>query len=123
MDLYHVWCNLKPGVDDLAFAADVAAWLDHLKAEGRLASYRITRRKLGLGPDCLPEWWIQIECRDLAQLDQAFQAAAARSGATEALHARVYAAVQDTRFALYRDFPDPGRVRDNDSEAEHEPRE
>lgn len=50
MDLYHVWCDLKPGVDDLDFAARVAAYLDHLRAEGRIAGWRLTRRKLGLAP-------------------------------------------------------------------------
>jgi hypothetical protein len=44
VDIYHVWFNLKDGVRDTESAG---TYLDHLKAEGALAGYRITRRKLG----------------------------------------------------------------------------
>ena len=50
MDIYHVWCNLKQGVGDTEFTDVATAYFDHLKAEDRLTGYRITRRKLGLGP-------------------------------------------------------------------------
>ncbi|MBI4082094.1 MAG: hypothetical protein HY423_05730 [Candidatus Lambdaproteobacteria bacterium] len=110
MDTYHIWCNLQPGVGDLEFAGDVAAYLDHLRDAGLIACHRLTRRKLGLGPSHLGEFHIAIDVIDLAQLERAFQQVAARQGETERLHARVYGAVRDVTFALYRDFPDPVRT-------------
>jgi hypothetical protein len=109
MDYYHIWCDLKPDESDLAFSDNLARYLGGLQAEGRIADYRLTRRKLGLAPDGFGEFHVVIETRDLAQLDAAFREVAARSGGTEARHAAVYRAVTNLRFALYRDFPDPER--------------
>lgn len=30
VDIYHIWCELKPGVWDLDFVSAVWAWLDHM---------------------------------------------------------------------------------------------
>ncbi len=109
MDYYHIWCNIIDGTKDLEFSGAVHAYLDHLKGEGCLEDYIVTRRKLGLGPEALGEFHITIRCRDLAQLDRAFNAAAGRTGEVERLHHAVYSAVKDVTFALYRDFPDPVR--------------
>ena len=109
MNIYHIWCDLKPGTGDLDFCQDVSAYLDHLKAAGRIEGYRITRRKLGLGPSHLPEFHLMLEVEGLAQLDEAFKVVSSRSDPTESLHFGVNSLVQDVSFALYRDFPDPGR--------------
>ncbi len=109
MNLYEIWCDLKPGMSDLAFAERTAAWLDRLKAEGAIEGWRLTRRKLGLGPPGIGEFHITIEVRDLAQLDQAFHLAATRAEPYELLHHCVNHMVENARFALYRDFPDPVR--------------
>ena len=45
MDLYHIWCNLKPGVSDLEFAESVGGYLGELQREERIAAFRVTRRK------------------------------------------------------------------------------
>ena len=79
MDIYHVWFDLKPGTDERAFAKALPAFLDHMKSDGRIESWRMMRCKLGLRPDDVREFHIMIETRDLAQLDTAFRAAAARS--------------------------------------------
>jgi hypothetical protein len=109
MDLYNIWCDLKPGVSDLAFTVSVREYLDGLRAAGRLAGYRITRRKLGLGLPELPEWHLVLEFTGLAQLDAAFTAVSARADPVEGLHHAVNDKVSRVRFALYRDFPDPQR--------------
>jgi hypothetical protein len=106
MDVYHIWCDLKDGREDRAFAAAVAAYLDHHRAGGRIESWRLLRRKLGLGPDGMGEFHILIETKDLTQLEKAFRAAAERSGEVEKLHAAVYSRVTNARFGLARDFPD-----------------
>ncbi len=109
MDIYHIWCDLKAGEDDWAFAQHVRAFLDHLKAEGRLSGYRVTRCKLGLRPDGMGEFHIMVETSDLAQLDAAFRQVAGRDGNTEVLHHAVNSRATGLRFALYRDFPDAVR--------------
>ena len=115
MDLYHIWFDLRPGVSDVEFAERVGAYLGALEREGRIASHRLCRRKLGLGPAELGEFHIVIETRDLAQLDTAFQRVSSRTGPLEALHAAVNQSVRGVRFALYRDFPDPQRERGDEA--------
>ena len=114
MDLYHIWCNLQPGVSDVGFADGVGSYLGTLQRADRIASFRVTRRKLGLGPAGLGEFHIVVEIRDLAQLDEAFREVSTRAGVVEELHAMVNQAARDLTFALYRDFPDPHRERGNE---------
>jgi hypothetical protein len=109
MNIYHVWCDLKPGVSDLTFTENVNAWLGHLKEHGLIEGFRLTRRKLGLAPPGLGEFHLMIEVRGLAQLDTAFQHAAGRREPAEGLHFGVNSLVTNATFALYRDFPDPER--------------
>lgn len=109
MDIYHIWCSLKDGVRDLEFVQAARAYLDHLKRNQRIAGYRITRRKLGLGPPALPEFHIMLEFEDLAQLDRAFHQVSVRADPVEGLHQAVNSKVSHVTFALYRDFPDPHR--------------
>lgn len=109
MNLYDIWCDLKPGIGDLDFAAKCAAYMEHLKQQGLIESWRLTRRKLGLGPATLGEFHISIELRDLAQLDAAFDRVSARRDPVEGFHFGLNSLVTNATFALYRDFPDPGR--------------
>ena len=110
VDAYHVWFNLKDGVRDIEFAARARGYLAHLQAEGLIAGYRLTRRKLGLGPPQLPEWHIVIDFVNMAQMDDAFGRVSSRADPIEGFHHAVNSQVHDAVFALYRDFPDPGRV-------------
>jgi hypothetical protein len=109
MDIYHVWCDLKPGIGDIAFSEKVAQYMGHLKDQGLIQGWRLTRRKLGLGLSTLGEFHLTIEVRDLAQLDQAFVRASGRREPAEGFHFAVNSLVQNAQFALYRDFPDAHR--------------
>jgi hypothetical protein len=111
MDIYHVWCDLKPGASDIAFSDQVGDYLGRLAEQGLIAGWRLTRRKLGLAPRDLGEFHIMIEIQGLAQLDTAFAAVAARRNPVEELHFAVNSMVSSAAFALYRDFPDPLRQR------------
>ena len=111
MDIYHAWCDLKPGVTDIRFCDQVTAYLGHLRQRGLIESWRLTRRKLGLGQPGLGEFHLMIETRDLAQLDAAFTHVAGRAEPVEGFHFGVNSLVENARFALYRDFPDPFRTR------------
>lgn len=111
MDVYHIWCNLKPGVRDTEFVEALRVYLDHLRRDGRLVHYRITRAKLGFKPPQLREFHITLDFHDLTQMQSAFDHVSARADPVETLHHAVNSKVQDVYFALYRDFPDETRVR------------
>ena len=98
-------------MNDIAFSENASKYLAHLRAKGMIESWRITRRKLGLAPSEFGEFHLMIEIKDLAQLDQAFDHVAERSEPTEGIHFGLNSLVQNVRFALYRDFPDPQRQR------------
>ena len=111
MDYYNIYCTLKPGVADTDFTDGLANYLGKLQEDGRIAGWRVTRRKLGLAHPNLPEWHIVVETEDMAQLDRAFQAAASRAEPYEGFHHAVNSKVESVFFGLYRDFPDPVRQR------------
>ncbi|MBB84114.1 MAG: hypothetical protein CL931_09940 [Deltaproteobacteria bacterium] len=111
MDVYHIWCDLQLGSSDVEFADAVRAYLGRLAEDGRIAGHRLTRRKLGLGPRTLGEFQIEIDVEELAQLDRAFGEVSRREAPIESLHHAVNRHAARVEFALYRDFPDPGRVR------------
>ncbi len=111
MTIYHIWCNLKDGIKDVEFADAAGRYLDHLQEQGQVHGYRITRRKLGLGPSHLPEFHITLDFVDMAQMDAAFNNVSSRSDPVESFHHAVNSKVCDLFFALYRDFPDETRVR------------
>jgi hypothetical protein len=111
MDIYHVWCDLKPGTGDVAFSEAIARYMGRLEDDGVIAGWRLTRRKLGLGPSHLGEFHLMIEVRDLHQLEDAFQRVSARTEPVEGVHFGVNSLVVNAQFALYRDFPDPHRQR------------
>lgn len=112
MDIYHIWCDLKPGVMDTDFSDAVTAFLEDMKSRSALEHWRMTRRKLGLGGP--GEFHLMLEFNSLAQLDEAFGHAASRSDPVESLHVAVNSLVTNISFALYRDFPDEVRVRGNE---------
>lgn len=109
MNHYHIWANLKDISRDLEFCTSVKAYLGHLKQLDLINGFSIARRKFGFGPPELGEFHIEIEVRDLSQLDSAFRIVATRSGEIEKLHHAVYSAVSEFKSALYRDYPDPER--------------
>lgn len=111
MNVYNVWCDLKPGVHDLDFAEKIAAYMTHLREQGLIEGWRLTRRKLGLGVPEIGEFHIAIEVKDMRQLEAAFERVATRREPVEGFHFGVNSLVTNLRFALYRDFPDGVRHR------------
>jgi hypothetical protein len=111
MDLYHIWCDLKPGVSDITFSEKVAAYLGRLKDDGLIESWRLTRRKLGLSSHPGGEFHIIVETRNMAQLEDAFVRVSGRREPIEGFHHGVNSLAQNLSFALYRDFPDSHRHR------------
>lgn len=109
MDIYHIWCDLKPGQKDTEFVQHLTEYFEHLKQEATLSGYRITRKKLGLAPIDLLEFHIMLDFDNLSALDATFNHVASRRDPVETFHHAVNGRVSNVRFALYRDFPDPVR--------------
>ena len=109
MDVYQISVDLKPGVRDNQFVAALDGYLGHLKTDGKIESWRLLRRKLGLGLPTLGEFQILIETRDLAQLDAAFTSVSRRDEPVEGAHYGVNSLVANFQAGLYRDFPDAHR--------------
>jgi hypothetical protein len=109
MDFYHAFFDLKPGTKDLELARAVTRYMEHLKTQGLIEGWRLTRRKLGLGPRELGEFHVVMETRNMAQLEEAFAHVASRREPVESAHFDVNSKAQNLVFALYRDFPDPVR--------------
>lgn len=109
MDIYHIYCDLKPGVSDLGFVENLQAYFGYLRGQGLIEGARITRAKLGFGLKGMGDWHIMLEVQNLAQLEAAFQQVASRRDPVEGLHFGVNSMVANPSFALTRDFPDPVR--------------
>lgn len=109
MDYYHAFFDLKPGTGDLDFARNLACYMGYLKDEGLIEGWRLTRRKLGLGPRELGEFHCVMETKNLEQLERAFGRVSTRAEPVESLHFEVNRYAVNLTFALYRDFPDPQR--------------
>jgi hypothetical protein len=92
---------------DTEVAESASAYLNHLKGEGAVTSYRITRRKLGLALPQLPQRHITLDFENMAQMDGAFSRVSSRADPVESFHHAVNSKVQDIFLALFRDFPIP----------------
>ncbi len=109
MNLYSCSIDLKDDAKALAFANAVDHWMEYLRDQGVIESWRLLRRKLNLASDCTRDFLLEIELRDLAQLDQAFRILGRHDEQVAMLYRAVNTLVADARFALYRPFPDPER--------------
>jgi hypothetical protein len=92
------------------FVAGVRTYLERLRQDRQLHTYRITRCKLGFRPPQLREFHITLEFEHMTQMQAAFDSVSSRTDPVESLHHAVNSKVQDVFFALYRDFPDATRV-------------
>ena len=107
MDIYHIWADKDGDITDLEFVNNMKAFLEYLKSEGKMESYRITRCKMGFRSMDIPEWHIMMEFRNMAQMDSAFERVAPLEGELETKHRSFNQFVADNiQHALYRDWPD-----------------
>ena len=107
MDIYHIWADKEGDISDTEFVNNMRAFLEHLKSEGKMESYRITRCKMGFRSLDIPEWHIMMEFKNMAQMDSAFERVAPLEGELETKHRSFNHFVADNiQHALYRDWPD-----------------
>jgi hypothetical protein len=107
VNVYEISVDLRPGVRDVELVSALSAYLDPLRDDGKIESWRLLRCKLGLGAGA--EFKILIETKNLAQLDEAFTLVSTRDDPTGSRHHAVNSLVTNFGAALYRDFPDPHR--------------
>ena len=108
MDIYTIWADKAEGITDTEWVANMRRFFDHLVAEGRMVSYRITRCKMGFRSIAdMPEWMILMEFQDMAQMERAFQRVARKEGELESKHQSFNQFVgSNIQHALFRDWPD-----------------
>jgi hypothetical protein len=107
-DLYTIWANKEGDISDLDFVENMRGFLQHLVDEGKMVSFRITRCKMGFRSVAdMPEWFIIMEFKDMAQIDAAFRRVAPLEGELEDKHRSFNQFVAgDIQHALWRDYPD-----------------
>jgi hypothetical protein len=108
MNYYHIWANHKDGVDARTFASKMKIFLDQLVDMKKMASYKLTRMKLGFRSIDLPEFHIVMEFETMQQLDDAMTAILENQSNIDDVHVAFNQLVDgDTiQHALYRDYPD-----------------
>lgn len=106
-DIYHIWADKKGDLTDHEWVDAMKRFLNKLVSDGKMNTYRITRCKLGFrSVTDMPEWLIQMEFDNLAQLDDAFNKVAKKQGALEKDHQGFNQFVADNiQHALFSDWP------------------
>ena len=109
MNLYHCLIDLKEDAKALSFAHALSEWMAHLQAAGTIGQWRLLRRKLNLASGGHRDFLLEIELRDMAQLDAAFRHTGQENDEVAALYRAVHSHIEAADFGLYRPFPDPER--------------
>ena len=110
MNLYHCQIDLHHEAKALAFASALDKWLGYLKDRDVVLDWRLLRRKLHLANDNCRDFLIEIEFRDMVQLDAAFKVLGEHDEEVERLYANVTSLIANQEVGLYRPFPDPERA-------------
>jgi hypothetical protein len=108
MDIYTIWADKQGDITDLEWVTNMRGFFDHLVAEDRMVTYRITRCKMGFRSIAdMPEWMILMEFQNMAQMDMAFSRVAPLEGELEDKHRSFNQFVSgNIQHALFRDWPD-----------------
>jgi len=108
MDLYTIWADKQGDITDIDWVNGMRKFFDHLIAENKMISYRITRCKMGFRSIAdMPEFMIIMEFTDMAQMELAFKRVAKKEGELEEKHQSFNQSVSgNIQHALFRDWPD-----------------
>jgi len=108
MDVYTIYADHHKDIDAIEFCRLMRKFLDKMQDMGRIESHRITRMKLGFRSMDLPEFRIDMEFKNMQQLDDAMTSVVRNEEMIEGEHVGFNHLVDsDTiQHFLYRDFPD-----------------
>ena len=71
MDIYTIYADHNENTDAHTFVRLMSKFMDKMVEMGRMETYRITRMKLGFRSMDLPEFRIDMEFKNMQQLDDA----------------------------------------------------
>lgn len=108
MDVYTIYADHTEDTNAHTFAKLMDKFLSKMVAMGKMESYRITRMKLGFRSMDLPEFRIDMEFRNMQQLDDAMTGIIHNEANIEDEHVGFnhLVDVETIQHFLYRDFPD-----------------
>jgi hypothetical protein len=107
MNLYHCLIDLRPEARALAFSQACANWMEHLRAQGLVTSWRLMRRKFGLASGPHSDFLLEIEIPGLATLDAAFSQLALADDDATRRYDQMHGMIARAEVGLYRPYPDP----------------
>ena len=107
MNIYTIYADHKDNITAHDFVTKMSLFLDKLVQHGKMATYRITRMKLGFRSMDLPEFRIDMEFDSLQALDDAMTITVTDKD-VDRVHVgfNQYVDVDTIQHFLYRDFPD-----------------
>ena len=108
MDVYTIYADHSSKTNAHEFCRLMRKFLDKMQDMKRIESYRITRMKLGFRSMDLPEFRIDMEFKNMQQLDDAMTSVVRNEEHIETEHVGFNHLVDsDTiQHFLYRDYPD-----------------
>ena len=108
MDVYTIYADHSEETNAYEFVALMRKFLDKMVELGRMETYRITRMKLGFRSMDLPEFRIDMEFKNLQQLDDSMTSVLRNEQNIEGEHVGFnhLVDVETIQHFLYRDFPD-----------------
>ena len=108
MDVYTIYADHSEETNAHEFVKLMRKFLDKMVELGRMETYRITRMKLGFRSMDLPEFRIDMEFKNLQQLDDSMTSVLRNEKSIETEHVGFnhLVDVETIQHFLYRDFPD-----------------
>ena len=108
MDIYTIYADHNESIDAHGFVSKMKLFLDKLVENDRMVSYRITRMKLGFRSMDLPEFRIDMEFKNMQQLDDAMTSIIRNEKSIDEKHVAFnqLVDVETIQHFLYRDYPD-----------------
>lgn len=108
MDIYTIYADHTEDTDAHTFVQLMKKFMDKMVEMGKMESYRITRMKLGFRSMDLPEFRIDMEFKNMQQLDDAMTGVIRNEANIEDEHVGFnhLVDVETIQHFLYRDFPD-----------------
>jgi len=106
-DIYTIYADHKDSISAKEFVNKMSLFLDKLVENKKMLSYRITRCKLGFRSMNLPEFRIDMEFKNMQQLDDAMTITINNKD-VDKVHVgfNQYVDVDTIQHFLYRDYPD-----------------
>lgn len=108
MDLYTIYADHNEKIDAKEFIKQMTPFLDGLVELDKMVSYRITRAKLGFRSMDLPEFRIDMNFKNMQQLDDAMTSILRNEKKIDDKHIAFnqLVDVETIQHFLYRDYPD-----------------